>query len=263
MSWFDSHCHVHEENEAVAIVAECAENGLGGLINVGTTLETTRHALAVTAELVRIFPDVSFGATAGIHPHDSQDVVSRGTFSEFQELVRQNADNNILVGIGECGLDFFYDNSDRKIQQQVFLQQIELANEMDLPLIIHTRDAWNETFAILRDTCQTLVIFHCFTGGPSELDACLAFNSFVSFSGIVTFKTAGLVAIAAQECPLDRMLVETDSPYLTPVPYRGTKNIPHRVSIVGSFIAGLKNMESSELARATFENTQKVLTRGK
>ena len=258
MTWFDSHCHIHEQPDAVTLTRECNENGLGGLINIGTTIATSLSAITVTPKLATLFPDMVFGATAGIHPHDSDEVVEDHIFREFTQLVEQSYSNGGVVGIGECGLDFFYGYSSRENQTSVFIRQIELANSLNLPLVIHTRDAWDETFAILKSYASTPMIFHCFTGGTAELEKCLEFNSVVSFSGIVTFKKAENTAIAAKECPIERMIIETDSPYLSPVPYRGTKNIPHRVSVVGEYIATLKDVEASSIAKSTFANTKAI-----
>ncbi len=260
MNWFDSHCHVHEDPDASAIVSECMLNGLGGIINIGTTIETSQKALVETARLASEFPSMLFGATAGIHPHDASAVDDGGTFGVFSELVQANRGTDVLVGIGECGLDYFYEYSDPEVQRKIFINQVHLANQAKLPLVIHTRDAWVDTFEILREFAQTPIIFHCFTGGPAELERCLEFESFISFSGIVTFKNAQSTAIAAVNCPLDRIIVETDSPYLAPVPFRGSKNIPHRVSVVGEFIANKREISPAHFAKLTFENTRRAFS---
>lgn len=248
-TWFDSHCHIHEDPDPAKTLAECVDNGIGGLVLVGTTLATSRLALQVADQFKSDFPGVAIAATGGIHPHDAAEAL-KGEFDDFEKLIT-TASGSSLRAIGECGLDYFYDYSDRVSQREVFIRQIELANRLSLPLVIHTRDAWEDTFAILADFAATPIIFHCFTGGPDELNRILEFKSVVSFSGIVTFKNSILNAQAAKACPLDRMLIETDSPYLTPVPYRGQRNLPYFVKQVGLFIAGLKDLDPKTVADTT------------
>jgi TatD DNase family protein len=159
------------------------------------------------------------------------------------------------VAIGEAGLDYYYEHSARDEQKVAFAAQSQLAHQVQLPLIIHTRDAWDDTFDILRaEGTPEQTIFHCFTGGPDEARRCLDIGAFLSFSGIVTFKTAQDVAEAATLCPLDRILVETDSPYLAPVPHRGRTNQPANVAVVGTHVADLKHINPVEMARVTTHN---------
>jgi TatD DNase family protein len=161
-----------------------------------------------------------------------------------------------VIAVGECGLDFHYDHSPRDTQRSVFVEQIQLAHTLELPLVIHTREAWAETFEILRaEGVPPQTIFHCFTGGAAEAEDCLRLGAFLSFSGIVTFKTATDVQDAARLCPLDRLLVETDSPYLAPLPHRGKPNQPANVALVGEFIAGLRGEDAEVIAAATVAAT--------
>ncbi len=254
--WFDSHCHAHEDEDPGATAAEGLENGLAGMMLIGTTAATTERAIKVATELRPLFPRLSVAATAGIHPHDADEALA-GSWDAFTRVVVE-APSVVLAGIGECGLDFYYDYSDRNAQREIFVRQVDLANSLALPIVIHTRQAWDDTFELLREHARTRIVFHCFTGGPSELKRCLEFDSLVSFSGIVTFKSAGENAEAARLCPLERMLVETDSPYLTPVPYRGKPNRPHFVRLVGEFIAKERGLDFSELADVTAANARAV-----
>ena len=152
------------------------------------------------------------------------------------------------IAVGECGLDFHYDHSPRDDQRTAFAEQIGFAHRLGLPLVIHTREAWDDTFAILdAEGVPGRTIFHCFTGGPDEARRCLERDAFVSFSGIVTFKGAPEVAAAAALVPLDRLLVETDSPYLAPVPHRGRRNRPAWVTDVGAHIAGIRGLAVDEV----------------
>ena len=162
-----------------------------------------------------------------------------------------------IVAVGEAGLDYYYDHSPREVQQRVFAEQIQLANDHGLALVIHSRDAWDDTFAVLADAgVPERTVFHCFTGGPDEARRALDIGATLSFSGIVTFKGAPEVQAAAAICPLDRLLVETDSPYLAPIPHRGQPNRPAWVPHVGQFIADLRDVPVADVARATTDNAR-------
>jgi TatD DNase family protein len=159
------------------------------------------------------------------------------------------------VAVGECGLDYHYDHSPRDVQRAAFAAQVALANGHDLALVIHTREAWDDTFAVLQaEGMPARTVFHCFTGGADEAGRCLDVGASLSFSGIVTFKRADDVRAAAALCPLDRLLVETDAPYLTPEPHRGRTNTPALVAVVGAAVAGVKGVSAEEVERATTAN---------
>jgi TatD DNase family protein len=245
--WIDSHCHVHDAripDGTEAAVRAAAEAGVIALIAVGCDRATSLAAIAVADA----HPDVY--ATVGLHPHDAVNGVD-----SIADLV----DTAGIVAVGECGLDYYYDHSPRETQRQVFAEQIALANARALPLVIHTRDAWDDTFAVLAETgVPARTVFHCFTGGPDEARRALDIGALLSFSGIVTFKGAPEVQAAAALCPLDRMLVETDSPYLAPVPHRGKVNRPAWVVHVGQHIADLRDVSVADLAAATTANARSV-----
>ena len=245
--WIDSHCHVHDEripDGTAAAVRAATEAGVTTLIAVGCDRATWLAAIAV-AEL---HPEVY--ATVGLHPHDAVDGVD-----SIADLVETTG----IVAVGECGLDYYYDRSPRETQQRVFAEQIALANARDLPLVIHSRDAWDDTLAVLVEAgVPARTVFHCFTGGPDEARRALDLGALLSFSGIVTFKGAPDVQAAAVVCPLDRMLVETDSPYLAPVPHRGMTNRPAWVPHVGRHIADLRDMPVADVAAATTANARNL-----
>ena len=247
LKWTDSHCHVHDEripDGTGAAVQAAVDAGVTTLISVGCDRATSLAAIAV-AEL---HPEVF--ATVGLHPHDAVNGV---------DTIVDLLDTEGLVAVGECGLDYYYDHSPRDVQQRVFAEQIALANARELPLVIHTRDAWADTFAVLADVgVPARTVFHCFTGGPDEARRALDIGAHLSFSGIVTFKGAPEVQAAATLCPLDRMLVETDSPYLAPVPHRGKPNRPAWVAHVGQHIADLRDIAVAEVAAATTANARAV-----
>jgi TatD DNase family protein len=189
-------------------------------------------------------------ATAGVHPHDAS-----GGIEGIAELL---ADPNV-VAVGECGLDYHYDHSPREVQREVFVEQIALAHEHDLALVVHTREAWEDTFAILgSEGVPSRTVIHCFTGGPEEAQKCLDLGAWLSFSGIVTFPGAPEVLSAATLCPLDRLLVETDSPFLAPVPHRGKPNRPALVPVVGAAIAAAKGIDVGDVADVTWKNAATV-----
>jgi TatD DNase family protein len=245
--WTDSHCHVHDDripDGTDGAVAAAAEAGVTTLISVGCDRATSLAAIAVADAHDGVF------ATVGLHPHDAVNGV---------DTIVDLLDTEGIVAVGECGLDYYYDHSPRDVQQRVFAEQIALANARELPLVIHTRDAWDDTFAVLADVgVPARTIFHCFTGGPDEARRALDIGAHLSFSGIVTFKGAPEVQAAAALCPLGRMLVETDSPYLAPVPHRGKSNRPAWVAHVGQHIADLRDIDVAEVAAATTTNAHVV-----
>lgn len=246
-SWTDSHCHIHGDGIAEgpdAAVAAAAQANVTTLIVVGCDRATSMAAIAVAEDHPRVF------ATVGLHPHDAINGV---------DTVADLIDTPGIVAVGETGLDYFYDHSPREQQKQVFAAQIQLAHEHDLALVVHTRDAWADTFDVLAaEGVPARTILHCFTGGPTEAQRGLDIGTYLSFSGIVTFKGAPDVQAAAAMCPIERMLVETDSPYLAPVPHRGRQNQPAWVPHVGQFIADLRDVPVEDIAAATTANAQEV-----
>jgi TatD DNase family protein len=240
LTWIDSHCHVHDPkipDGAATAIADALAAGVRRLVSVGCDRETSEAAITLAAEHDCVV------ATVGLHPHDAIDGV---------DTIIDLLDTPGIVAVGEAGLDYYYEHSPRAVQRGAFAAQIQLANERSLPLVIHTRDAWDDTFDILdAEGMPERAIFHCFTGGVDEAERCLERGGDLSFSGIVTFKNARDVQAAAVACPLDRMLIETDSPYLAPAPHRGATNRPAWVPHVGTFIADLRDVPAAEIAGAT------------
>jgi TatD DNase family protein len=247
--WIDNHCHLGWEDEVDDAVAEAQAAGVERLITVGTDAAHSAQAVAAAAAHPgRVW------ATVGLHPHEA----SHG-LDGVVELLDDPAAAPHVVAVGECGLDYYYEHSPREAQRAMFAAQIGLAHEHDLALVIHTRDAWAETFEILdAEGVPPRTILHCFTGGPAEATACLERGAYLSFSGIVTFKAADDLRAAAALCPLDRVLVETDSPYLAPVPHRGRTNRPAYVPLVGAAVATAMGVEPAEVAAASWSNATAV-----
>jgi TatD DNase family protein len=259
--WFDSHCHVQEEYlggekaaqgaeepepaDLAPVMARARESGVDRLVCVGTGAATSQQAVALARSSLAAGSPPRAWATIGLHPHEASagvDAVAR--LLERERLVGDGA----VVAVGECGLDYYYEHSPRDAQRAAFAAQISLAHAHGLALVIHARDAWDDLFDVLdAEGVPERTVLHCFTGGPDEADRCLRAGMFVSFSGIVTFKNATDVRAAAARCPLDRLLVETDSPFLAPVPHRGRTNEPSYLPLVGAAIATVKGCEVNEV----------------
>jgi len=241
--WTDHHCHL-PVGASDELVAEAVAAGVGRLVDVGTSVATSLEAIEVAATSDHVW------ATVGVHPHDATDGM---------DGVEGLLDRPRVVAVGECGLDYHYLHSPAEAQKEVFAAHIQLAHRHDLPLVIHTRDAWDDTFDILAaEGAPERLIFHCFTGGPVEAARCLDVGGVLSFSGIVTFPSAGDLRDAARLCPPDRMLVETDSPYLAPVPHRGKPNRPALVAVVGAAVAEVRGEDVEAVAAATSANATRL-----
>lgn len=243
--WTDTHCHVHDDKMAVDVdeaFRRARDAGVEAFIVIGTDAETCDAATGIAT----VHHDA--WATVGLHPHDAVN----GVDSIVPFLSRPR-----VVAVGECGLDYYYEHSPRETQMKVFAEQIALAKQHHLTLVVHTRDAWDDTFDVLdAEGMPERTVIHCFTGGPDEARRCLERGAYLSFSGIVTFKNAQDLREAAVLCPADRILVETDSPFLAPVPHRGRPNEPAHVGIVGTAIADLRRENPARFAVATSANAR-------
>lgn len=247
MAWTDSHCHVPYEGVDESVIPEAADAGVTRLITVGTDAAQSAAAIDVAARHQNVW------ATVGLHPHDAKE----GVDTIVALLDGPGAAK--VVAIGECGLDYHYDHSPRDVQRAAFAEQIALANARGLALVIHTREAWDDTFDVLSaEGAPERTVFHCFTGGAVEARRALDVGASLSFSGIVTFKAATDVREAAVLCPLDRLLVETDSPYLTPVPHRGRPNRPAFTPFVGAGVAEAKGVATEDVEEASWRAASRV-----
>ncbi len=238
MAWIDQHCHLPPGKAGHEQVTAARAAGVSRMVTVGCHLEQSKQMIAVAREHDGVW------ATAGVHPHDAKQGLDG-----IEELLAEPE----IVAVGEAGLDFHYDHSPRDVQADVFAAQIEMANRLGMALVIHTREAWEETFEILdREGMPPRTVFHCFTGGPGEGAECRQRGGVLSFSGIITFPSGGDLRAAAVDCPIDQLLVETDSPYLAPVPHRGKQNQPAFVPLVGAAVAEAKGTTVGEVEQATW-----------
>jgi TatD DNase family protein len=263
--WFDSHCHVQEDflreeggdAGTAGAEAEAGDDGLEGLLAraraagiermvcIGTGPATSRQAVAVARSTASGGPGPRAWASIGLHPHEARQGVDEVAVLLASVL---GEDDGAVVAVGECGLDYYYEHSPRDAQRAAFATQIALAHAHDLALVIHARDAWPDLFDVLEaEGVPERTVLHCFTGGPDEVDRCLQAGMYVSFSGIVTFKNAADVRAAAERCPFDHLLVETDSPFLAPVPHRGRSNEPAYLPLVGEAVAAIKGCPVDEV----------------
>lgn len=246
--WIDAHCHLDMVESAAEVLERLGRSEVIGVVTVGTDADSSRVALDIARSHEAVW------CTAGLHPHDA----SNGPEWLREFLADALGNSEPLVAVGECGLDYHYDNSPRDVQRRVFAEQIGLAHEFGLPLVVHTRDAWQDTLDILdSETVPDRTVIHCFTGGPEEASRCLERGAFLSMSGIVTFRSADDIREAVRLTPLDRLMVETDSPFLTPVPHRGRPNTPLFVPFVGAALAELKEIPVDEMARVSTATTRR------
>lgn len=249
----DTHTHLDDpryEADRDAVIARARETGIDSMITIGCDLATSQAAVA----LANRYPFVY--ATVGVHPHEVKHIED-GWYNEFRRLAMDKK----VVAFGEIGLDYHYNHSPQKEQRDRFREQIQLARELGLPLVIHTREAQEDTIQILKDERSTEVggVFHCFSGDAWLAKDALDLGFYLSFSGILTFQNAGMLRDIAKTVPLDRILIETDCPYLTPFPHRGKRNEPAFVRHVAETLAAMAFVSDlDEIYRLTTENARRL-----
>ena len=247
----DSHCHLADEAFGPDLEAAIARARVAGLTAALCILSAGDHAEGVRARGVRErWPAVRFAT--GVHPHSAGNFAGRAEASV--DVTRTDADAFDACGVGEIGLDYHYDLAPRDVQQAVFAAQLGLARERRLPVIIHTREATDDTFAILKEAGEVRGVFHCFTGDTAMAQRAIALDFYVSFAGIVTFPKAGDLREAAKCVPANRLLIETDSPYLAPVPHRGKRNEPAYVGRVLESLAAVRGEAAADLEQQVTAN---------
>ena len=244
----DSHCHLDHEpliNNLNDVIKRSKEIGIKKILTICTTTKSFNNIINI------INKDPMIYGTFGIHPHESEnDIVAK-------EQIKKNIEgHNKIIGIGETGLDFYYNNSDKKKQIKSFEEHIQASIDLNVPLIVHSRNAEKETFEILNKFKDEnlKILMHCFTGSKEFAEKLLKFNTFFSASGIITFKNATVLQNTFTSLPLDKLLIETDSPFLAPEPNRGKKNEPSFIIFTAEKLAKLKNISTKELIIKTTNN---------
>ncbi|MCG3210592.1 MAG: D-aminoacyl-tRNA deacylase [Anaerolineae bacterium] len=250
----DSHCHLNFnafDDDRAEVLARAAEAGVVALINPATNLGDSRQIVTMSEQIPNLF------ATVGVHPNDAG-----GVDEVTLEQLHQLAQHPRVVAIGEIGLDYYWDSAPRPVQQQVFEQQLALAKTVGKPVIIHQRDAAADTMAILRRWAAAGdhpgLVLHSFSGDLAMAKEALALGFYIGISGPVTFKNARDLPEIVAAVPLNRLLVETDAPFLTPHPFRGKRNEPARVKLIAEKIAELRGLPFTELSRQLTANTVKL-----
>ena len=245
MELIDTHCHLTFKQFAAsleAVIARADSAGVKQLITVGTDPDDNKQAVALAEKFDHLY------AAVGFHPHVAKDI----TTADLKEL-KQLASHDKVVAVGETGLDFHYNFSKQPDQKKLFTAQLEIAAELKKPVIIHSRQAFDETMAILESKARGIekIVFHCFGGSAEQAKIILEKGYYISFTGVVTFKNAETVRQAAMAVPLDRLMLETDCPYMSPEPMRNQKvNEPALMIHTAAFIAGLKSLHPDDLAAA-------------
>ncbi len=253
----DSHCHLdylqREGLELADVVARAEAAGVAGMVTIGTKLSEIETVIAIAERFDRVWCSV------GVHPHEAAEQ-GQSTPDRLLALAKHPK----VVGIGETGLDYFYEHSPRAEQRESFRAHIAAARVSGLPLIVHSRDADEETLEILGDEQAKGAftgVIHCFSSGPELAKGALDLGMMISLAGILTFKKAESLRETAAEVPMDRLLVETDSPYLAPVPHRGKQNEPAFVKHTAQVLAEVKGVDPEEIAQTTTENFFRLFSR--
>ena len=244
---FDTHAHYDDDwfdEDRDALLSSMPERGVGLIVNPGITVETSRQAIAMAEKYPHMY------AAVGIHPENCHDFVP-AHIDELRELARHPK----VVAIGEIGLDYYWDtNPPREFQQEVLRAQMALAQELQLPVIIHDRDAHADTLAIVREFPAVTGVFHCYSGSVEDARTLVKMGWMLSFNGAATFKNARKAPEVIAEVPLERLMIETDAPYLAPVPHRGKRNDSSLVHPVAEKLAQIKGLTAEEVEKATWDN---------
>ena len=248
----DSHCHLTYEplfSNIDDVISHCTINGVNKLLTISTDLQTSRDSILIADKYNKVF------CTIGIHPNSSEI-----EFSKFSDLKFISKQSNKIVGIGETGLDYYKYKSNKKIQIDSFLKHIDLADQLKIPVIVHNRNADDDLINIISDNVRKKSInflIHCFTGSLEMAKKLLDLNCLISFSGIITFKKSDNLRNVAKFVPLESMMIETDSPFLSPEPFRGKSNNPSMVKYVAKTIAEIKKLSINEIGNKTTYNFNK------
>lgn len=250
--WIDTHSHLNDpafETDREETIRRMLEAGVRRALVVGYDLPSSVAAVEMAKSHEELF------AVVGVHPHDSKDYCD-----EVEVLLKQLLQHSKVVAVGEIGLDYHYDHSPRSTQEEVFRRQLCLARNVNRPVVIHTREATEDTMKILAEEGVETVggVMHCFSGSPETAREALQLNLMISIAGPVTFSNARRLPEVVRETPLDKLLVETDCPYLSPHPLRGKRNEPANIPLIGREVARLLEISEDELAKQTWENAVRL-----
>lgn len=246
--WVDSHCHLDALPDPSGEIAAASAAGVGAIVTIGTDEPTSERAVELASRHALVW------AAAGVHPHAAD-----GFTAPVARRIHRLASGDRVVAVGEVGLDFYRDHSSRDAQRAAFAAQIQIAASLGKPLVMHIREAFDEVIGMLKEAGPPQgLVFHCFSGNPSQAQEALDLGGFISFAGNVSYKSAGPLREAARMVPMDRLLIETDSPFLAPVPHRGKANRPCYTVEVGEALAAALGREVGEIERATALNAAAV-----
>ncbi|QGU93897.1 YchF/TatD family DNA exonuclease [Clostridium bovifaecis] len=249
---FDSHAHYDDDRfneDREAVIKEIQGNGVIGVLNCGASLQGARDSLKLAKEYD------FFYAAVGIHPENADELTNEA-FEEIKEMTK----NPKVRAIGEIGLDYYWEeNPPKEIQKEVFRKQMALARELNLPVIIHDREAHGDTLGVMKNFPEVKGVLHCFSGSVEFARECLRLGYYIGFTGVVTFKNAKKILEVAREVPMDRILVETDAPYMAPTPHRGKRNQSDYIKFIIEKIAEIKGISAEELEQKTINNTKNLL----
>lgn len=248
---FDTHAHVNDpafDADRAQLLESLPGQGIGYLMNVGCCLSSSRDCVALAQQYPYIY------ASVGTHP-DSAAEVNDAVLEEYKKLCKLNPK---VKAIGEIGLDYYYEDVPREIQKQAFLAQLELARELNLPVIVHERDAHEDGFSIIRKFPQVTGVFHCYSGSAEMARQLVKLGWYIGFTGVLTFKNARKAVQTAESIPLDRIVIETDCPFMSPEPFRGKRNDPSRVYRMAEALAQLRGISTEEAIRITTENGKRL-----
>ena len=246
--WFDAHCHLDMiEREPKDVVASARDGNVLSMVTIGTDVASSKRAVEIAGSTEEVW------AAVGVHPHDASGLDQ----AALAEIDRLSGDPKV-VAIGEIGLDFYRDLSPRDAQRQAFSSQLDLAAAISKTVVIHMRDAHEEVYSMLAENPPERLVFHCFSGGAAEARRALDLGGHLSFAGNISYPKSEELREAARVVPLDRLMVETDSPFLSPAPNRGRPNEPANVASVGTFLAEVVGRSPQEIAEATTANSRRV-----
>ena len=249
---FDTHAHMDDrafDQDREELLEELPREGIGLLMNPGCNLASSRNAVALARQYDYVY------AAVGAHP-DSADEVNDETLEEYRKLCKLNPEK--VKAIGEIGLDYHYEDIPRQLQKKAFIAQMELARELDLPVIVHERDAHEDGLAIVKVFPEVKGVFHCFSGSAELARQLTDLGWYIGFTGVLTFKNARRAIEAAQAIPLERIVIETDCPYMSPEPFRGRRNDPGKIYRMAEKLAEIRDISPEEARRVTMENGKRL-----